>query len=369
VPEIRTAALRSLAYMEAPDVRKTLREAVRSRGPEDVRAEAARLLGQVGRIEDVEPLAGCLSGCPASVAAEAASSLSRLTFLGAGRSESDWLRWMHDFKPAATPETEKRKLLRPWGALDYLEAGKGAPVVVVGDGPEVAAGLSLAEVAPLAASRRLYAPDLRGRGSVSLVADAADVAALVARVAPRGGASLVGHGYGAHVVLACLASGCRGVERAVLVSPPAPLRRGLVDALSRTLGAARPPYRDDLALCSTPAGGLGTVAGDRACGDALLAVLASGARDRVLGLKGLWHGPARQRRTMDTLERYDLRDAMDHAEVPLLVVTGKLDPSVSVAPYTAARSRPTALVLDAAGHFPGVEAPKEFMDAVDEFLR
>lgn len=102
-----------------------------------------------------------------------------------------------------------------------------------------------------------------------------------------------------------------------------------------------------------------------------------------LAVSGYFHDPARARdltpfritgRTQQEVwsslgERFDLRPALARLELPAIVVHGDDDPiPLSTARATADALRAPIVVIPDCGHVPYVEAPDDFVAALDPFL-
>jgi proline iminopeptidase len=102
----------------------------------------------------------------------------------------------------------------------------------------------------------------------------------------------------------------------------------------------------------------------------------------ALAVAGYFHDPARaveltpfritertQKEVWASLGDFDLRDQLRHLDLPALVVHGHDDPiPVESARTTAECLKAPIHLIPACGHVPHVEAPEEFVAAIDPFL-
>ena len=76
-----------------------------------------------------------------------------------------------------------------------------------------------------------------------------------------------------------------------------------------------------------------------------------------------------QQSIWESLDDFDLRDALRAVEMPVLVVHGREDPiPLSSSEAVAKALRGELVVLDACGHVPYVEQPAALFAAIERFL-
>jgi proline iminopeptidase len=276
--------------------------------------------------------------------------------------------------------------------LYYRVIGSGDPVLVVHGGPGLDHGYLAPDLEPLAASYRLIFYDQRGAGRSTIVSDApllgldahiADLDAIRQHLVPDG-ANVLGHSWGAALAARYALAHPQAVTRLVLVSPGAvryaPYERDLMARVTAWMD------QDDLAELARREAALRDPTGDvRGACRAFFALLLRGyfhdltddaAPRRMRGdmcgapddaLRNLWLVSAT---TMDSLGEYDWREDFRDLRVPTLLITGVRDvfPVESMREWEAAIPGARLVLLDRAGHFPHVEEPEAFFEAVLGFL-
>jgi proline iminopeptidase len=75
--------------------------------------------------------------------------------------------------------------------------------------------------------------------------------------------------------------------------------------------------------------------------------------------------------TMASLGQWDWRSPLSQVKVPALVIHGTMDPLPlsGAKAWSSILSNSQLLLLDGVGHFPYLEVPNRFFEAVDQFLR
>lgn len=255
-------------------------------------------------------------------------------------------------------------------ALHHEDAGRGPPVVLV-HGWSLSSAVFADEIALLARSHRVVAPDLRGHGRSAsgppfgLAELAGDLEALLAALGLED-VALVGWSLGAQVALAALPQLRGRVRRLALVSAtprfvaddgwphglPARSVEVLAARVRRDPARAVARFFDGLFVdgeLDPPARAAATALRD-----------AIPVPDAGAALAGL-----------DVLAREDLRPRLGAVDVPTLVVHGELDP---ICPAGAGRALAAAIpgarlhALPGAGHAPFLSRPAAVRAALHPFL-
>lgn len=246
----------------------------------------------------------------------------------------------------------------PAGLLHVVEAGQGAPTVVLVHGLAGTASWWDATVAHLATARHVVAYDLRGHGgsappadgTYDLAAQVRDLAAVVEARAP-GRVVLVGHSFGATVVLAALtALGPRRIAGVVLVDAAGDFSSAPPGAIEQFIGALHSDEYADLVA------------------DAFTENLGRAqdtTRRRVLaGVEQT--SPAAMRGCYTALLRWHPGRALDAWGGPLLLI-GDAGNESSFALHAQHPRRQVTLVADAS-HWLHLDQPAAFHAALDSFL-
>ena len=74
---------------------------------------------------------------------------------------------------------------------------------------------------------------------------------------------------------------------------------------------------------------------------------------------------------MASLGQWDWRSSLSQVQAPTLVIHGILDPlpAEGARAWAAVVPHSRLLLLEGVGHFPYLEVPERFFDAVNQFLR
>jgi proline iminopeptidase len=269
------------------------------------------------------------------------------------------------------------KIQRPGFDFWYRTLGYGAPVVILSGGP----GLDCDYLGPVfgevARKRLAILPELAGTGrsrAASITTEtaglAANVAALDALRSSMGHErwTLLGHSAGAMLAIAYAGAHPERVQSLVLVSS------GPISA------KYEPGLMDNVRLRLIPEE---RAAMDRALekGDILAAMLSSTPgyfydRQKALDFKAqfrpeAFHPDAMAVMTADMHSPdVNLKSALVKLERPVLVIAGRQDPcDPAIQDEIAAAARGSTLVyIDRCGHFPWIEQPRDFFNAVMDFL-
>jgi proline-specific peptidase len=273
--------------------------------------------------------------------------------------------------------------------IGYREVGRGPQtIVVLQGGPGFTMDYIADDLLPLARRHTLIFHDPRGIGRSTLVSDAAsldaqrmvdDVEALRRHFGlPK--LTLLGHSWGAGVAALYAQRFPQHVERMIIVGG-IPLHRA---ELARTLAAIRAggddAWRSRLrergaAVLADP----GDVAACRAFYETWYqpffvdpAALRRSKGDFCAG------GPDSLRNKVAGVDRFviaslgdfDWRPALKQVHAPTLLIHGAADPIPSASATEWAATLPDArlLLMPDVGHFPYLEAPEAFFDAVERFV-
>ena len=278
---------------------------------------------------------------------------------------------------AAQDTPREAKIQRPGFDLWYRTLGYGAPVVILSGGP----GMDCEYVTPvfteIAKKRLAILPELAGTGrsrASSITSEtaglAANVAALDALRASMGHDrwTVLGHSAGAMLAIAYAGAHPDRVQSLVLVSSGSISSRYAAGAM------------DNIRLRLTADERAAT---DRAMekGDIGASILSSMPgyfydRQKALDFQTQFrpeslHLDAMKVMTADMhAPGVDLKSALGKLDRPVLVITGRQDPFDSAIQdeIAAAARSSTVVYIDRCGHFPWIEQPRDFFNAVADFL-
>lgn len=292
--------------------------------------------------------------------------------------------------PAQVPPTEGYAPAPDSVQLFYRVLGAGPDtVVVVHGGPGLTMDYFLEDLAPLAEHHAVVFYDQRGAGRSTLVADSAALAGerfaddldAIRRHFGWSRINVLGHSWGVGVAALYAERYADNIGRLLLVGGVPARRSMLMDAFAEISAG-----RDSIAirrLAELKQARLDDPADSGAC-RAYYEILyrpfwadpAAAARNRGDFCAGT---PAARRNKLLNVDRFvwpslgdwDWRDALRRVRAPTLVIHGTKDPM----PLSGARE--IAALIDGArilelqgiGHFPYVESPAAFFDAVTTFLR
>lgn len=229
-------------------------------------------------------------------------------------------------------------------------------------------------VPALRRTRRVVAVDVPGFGGSPPVGPAFDLAAVAGRLVDGLAAAgvpapydLVGHSLGGGLALSIAAARPADVRRLVLVAP-AGLSRPLPGGLARLLGiganGALAARRSLVPLADFGWGRRVLLAFAAADGAAL-------APTEARLLVGASAGALRTRTALAQIVGADLRPLLASATMPLGVIWGAADRTISPRGIDAIREwRPDTVVcsIDGAGHIVMVERPRDFVRALEDLL-
>ncbi len=267
--------------------------------------------------------------------------------------------------------------------LSYEDIGEGPPVVCLPGGPGRAAAY-LEDLGGLGAQRRLVLVDLRGSGRSQFPDDPAtlafprqadDVEALRGHLG-LDRVVLLAHSAGTLVAQAYAAAHPDQVAALVLVTPPGQLHGSdRTDVAEIRARRSAEPWYDEAA------------AAEADMAHAPPPMRAELERAQRPFFYGRWDDRVREHaysadrqtspraamgfRPSEGFDRAALEEALGRLDAPVLLVGGELDGLTGVAAvHTVAGWFPQAevVVLPGAGHFPWVDAPEAFRDAVAGFL-
>ena len=261
--------------------------------------------------------------------------------------------------------------------------GSGEPAIVIHGGPVLDHSYLQPYLAPLGDELELIFYDQRLSGRSDGVVDSAsvrldtfvdDIEALREALG-LGRVHLIAHSWGGLLAMKYAAAYPGQLRSLVLLDPMAPTA-ALWREEERALAASLLPQdtAGGGALRATEAFSSGEPA-------AMEAVLRHSFRsqflDRSLSEELVFHieedylERSRQFGFMiDDLTTFDLTVALRDVEVPTLILYGELEPGARIGGDAIAEAIPTAqrVAIPAAGHFPFVEQPEAFLEAVRAFL-
>lgn len=274
--------------------------------------------------------------------------------------------------------------------LFYRLLGTGPDtLIMIHGGPGLTMDYFLEDLAPLAEHHALLFYDQRGSGRSTLASDSISLDAqrfvedveAIRKHFGIGRLKLLGHSWGSAVV-ALYAMKYPELLSQIIIVGALPLQQyQLTDAFKQLeakrdsntikrmheLRAARLADPGNSEVCSAyytlwfqPFFGNHNSA-NRSKGDFCAGTLES-RRNKMLSVDKF---------TMASLGQWDWRSALSRVKVPALVIHGTMDPL----PLSGAKAwnsilpNSQLLLLDGVGHFPYLEVPNRFFEAVDQFLR
>jgi proline iminopeptidase len=265
--------------------------------------------------------------------------------------------------------------------LHWREDGAGRPLVLLHPGPGLDGSIFFPFLEPLAKGYRLLALDLPGNGRSDqgephdwTLASYADMVEAFARALGLRDYALLGHSFGSFVALTHLArhpgaathvvASCGAASEAwlhtmsdrVAALEPAALRAQVREAFDRESQVRTPDDCRRVWLDEMPF----FVADPQ--GDALQRL--SEALERVVFQPEIYttEGPE---------ETYDVRAELARSHTPVLAIGGALD--LSIPPEASEEiallaPRGTLVIVEGAGHFPFIERPDAYLDALRDWL-
>lgn len=272
--------------------------------------------------------------------------------------------------------------------LHYHTVGEGASsLVVLHGGPGLHMNYLVADLLPLASSRRLIFYDQRGAGQSPIVQDPSALAPEayvrdlehVRRYFGLEELTLLGHSWGAAVAVLYALEHPQRLKRLILHDPlptrATPYLQQFVGNLMGRLSEAERVRLGEVAARWREATDPVAVAREywSILGPAYFADPAAAARmkgdlsDAPVGTVN----PSRvYEATISGLGDWDWRDRIAALAVPTLVIHGASDPIPVEASQEWASILPSAqlVIVDGAGHFPHVEQPETFFRTVEGFL-
>jgi proline iminopeptidase len=269
--------------------------------------------------------------------------------------------------------------------LAYREVGEGQPVLCHPGGPGLACA-TLDEIWNALPSRRLILIDPRGTGASSTPSSpdayrledyAADVEVLREHLG-WDAFDFLGHSHGSLVGLLYAAAHPARVRRLLLIATGARFHEGQVAAMEAAMqGRSREPWFAD-ASAAMAAEEAGEFADDQELGRLIAREMPFyfaryGERERAFVERGLGlsaHGAALRHWNENEFKAFDLRPLLGRIRARTLVVVGAED--FILGPASAAEVADgvpdSELVeLPGVGHFPWIEDPSAFREAVAPF--
>jgi proline iminopeptidase len=277
--------------------------------------------------------------------------------------------------------------------LFYRVYGSGEDTLfVVHGGPGLDHHYLLPDLEALKGSHTLITYDQRGSGRSTVVSDAsllhldahlADLEAVRQHFGIER-AAFLGHSWGSMLTARYALSNPEHVSRLVLVSP-GPIRKSPYDEeflprvtawmgdaelaeLESLRGAFADPNTDIRATCTAFFAlfkrGYFHDSDDPEIVQRLRGDFCTGSEE---GIRNLWTVNSL---TVESLGNHDWRDDFREVDIPVLVITGTSDilPEGNVREWEAAFPNAELMLVEDAGHYPHVEQPEPFFNAIEEFL-
>lgn len=292
--------------------------------------------------------------------------------------------------PPAPPEESRvteavasEGLLALNGTEIFVERmGSGEPVMIIHGGPMLDHGYLLPHLAPLAQSYELVFADQRvsGRSAGDVPPDSVRIATFVADIEALrlelglGRVHMVGHSWGGHLALNYALEHGEALRSLTLLSPLA----ASADLWQREQQAQAAPVDADQQARQEILDSEAFAAEEPAAIEALLRLafknqFEDSLRAAELDLYVPQDYMARSRlfgKVMVDLTDYDLHPHLAQLDLPTLLLYGAAEPALDLggAALHEGISGSTLVAIEAAGHFPFIEQPKEFLGAVRSFL-
>jgi proline iminopeptidase len=273
--------------------------------------------------------------------------------------------------------------------LFYRLLGSGPDtLVMIHGGPGFTMDYFLDDLAPLAAHHALLFYDQRGTGRSTLVSDSMSLDAqrfvedveAIRKHFGIGRLTLLGHSWGSAVVARYAMSYPEHLERIIIVGALPLQQYQLTEAFKqlemkrdsstlkriRELRAARLEDPGNSEVCLAyytlwfqPFYGNHSTT-NRSKGDFCAGTLES-RRNKMASVDKF---------TMASLGQWDWRSSLSQVKVPALVIHGTLDPLPleGAKGWASVLQNSQLLLLDGVGHFPYLEVPHRFFEAVNQFL-
>lgn len=269
-------------------------------------------------------------------------------------------------------------------ALFYTSAGTGTPIVILSGGPglDVAYMLPVAEFLP--SGYRSIAFEQRGTGRsrapefdpavLTIHTVVEDLEALRLHLREER-LFLLGHSWGGMLAMAYAAAHPDRVDRLILVASGGPTLEftgWFGDNIEARLRPEDREQRDHWV-----AAGKNGEDSAKVALEALKAIVPAYFFDRKAGLlyastfeDGMYQPDVNQRLFADMGTRYDLREALRTLKRPVLIIQGHQDPigDKTAEDIHALLAGSTLTYVNRCGHFPWIEQPEAFREAIAGFL-
>jgi proline iminopeptidase len=273
----------------------------------------------------------------------------------------------------------------PGGVLHYAVLGEGRPLLLLAGGPGMPVDYMRPIVAGLGPGYRCILPDQRGTGrsrlepidatTINLDAYVRDLEALREDLQIDNWIVL-GHSWGGMLGMAYATRHPTRVEALVLISSGGPTLHFMDYYFDNQLARLTLEERETFNYWSDPA----RAAADpqRAMYERFRAAAPSYLFDRKIALLMVagMSPDAFSARIYDLMmadleaRGYDLRSSLEKLALPALIVQGRQDPVGPSTAYAIRDSLPHASLklIERCGHFPWIEQPQSFLQAVNTFL-
>jgi len=268
--------------------------------------------------------------------------------------------------------------------LHYTSAGTGTPVVILSGGPGLNVDYMLPVAEFLPAGYRSIAFEQRGTGrsrpqaldpaTLTLQTVVEDLEALRLRLQQER-LNLLGHSWGGMLAMAYAAAHPERVDRLILVGSGGPtleFTQWFGDNIQARLRPEDVEARDYWRAAAKNGVEPGKVAIE-----ALRAIAPGYFFDRKLALtfagtlaEGQLHTDVQDRLFADMRRQYDLRPGLQGLKRPVLILQGHQDPigDKTAEDIHAALPGSTLVYFNRCGHFPWLEQPVAFREAIAGFL-
>jgi len=263
--------------------------------------------------------------------------------------------------------------------LNYETLGHGDPVVILSGGPGFAVGYMKPVAEVVARHHQAVMFEQRGTGrsavagydSLTFDSAVADLDALREELKVKK-LTIVGHSWGGMLAMLYAQAHPDRVERIVLIDSGGPSIE-FMESFSKNLAArATAEDLDTAAYWRDPERRKANP--HHAAVEALKARTPAYFYDRRKGLEFAkqLHDDGYDPRVFSALgrsfDKYDVRDGMKKLDVPVLIIHGRNDPLIAGEELHAGIPGSKLVWIEKSGHFPWLEQPVAFRNAIEPFL-